>query len=238
MALLTPSGEVAVFKDDDQFATGQSQDKCGPEAVAVFWHSTKPGTNNPYTAADIHQMAASDYIRFIGPDVTSDHNGTSNQTLYDMLAYHHFAYKIGPADITWVKGWLAAGYPVIIGVVESSVHDQGLGGSNPYNWDTTGLTHVIIATGPGAANELLCRDTANIGTGGPRPGPRRYDATKLQLISATMVVPSWLPVPASSTPPKSAPGNAPTPPAQNQTTDWKKQAESALASLTEALNHL
>lgn len=228
---LTPSGEVAVFLDDDQFATGQSQDKCGPEAVSVFWHSVKPGDKNPYTSTDIHSMASADYVKFIGPDNPGDTNGTSNQTLYNMLAEHHFSYKTGPADIAWVKGWLAAGYPVIIGITESSVRDLGLnGGNNPYNWNTSGLTHVIVASGPGQNGEVLVRDTANIGTSGVRPGPRRYDSHALQLVSATMVVPSWLPVPSSSTPPPPTP---PPPPV-----DYKKMAADALAALNQALPHL
>lgn len=231
MATLTSSGEVAVFIDDDQFGSGQSVDKCGPEAVSIFWHSVKVGNHNQYTSADVHQMAAADYIKFIGPDNPGDHNGTSNQTLYDMLSFHHFSYKPGPVDINWIKGWLAAGYPVIVGIVESSVRDLGLNGSNPYNWNTSGLTHVIVATGPGQAGELLVRDTANIGSTGVRPGPRRYDSHALQLVSATMVVPSWLPVPSSSTPPPPQP--PPPPPV-----DYKKMAADALAALNQALPHL
>jgi len=226
MVALTPSGEVGYYVDDNQFGSGQSVDKCGPEAVSLFWHSVAPGQRNPYSSADVHSMAAADYIHFIGADIASDHNGTSNQTLYNMLAFHHFNYKSGPLSIDWVKGWLEQGYPVILGIVESSVHDIGLG-SNPYSWNTSGLTHVIVASGPGAAGELLVRDTANIGPSGVRPGPRRYDVNKLQLVSATMVVPSWLPIPGSSTPP------APIPPP-----DWKKQAEEAMANLAAALPHL
>lgn len=224
---LTASGEVAVFIDDNQFGSGESQDKCGPEAVSLFWHSVKPGDRNPYLSVAVHAMAHDDYVEFCGLDTTSNHNGTSNKTLYDMLAKHHFVCKPGPTDVNWVKAWLAAGYPVIIGIVESSVKDLGLNGSNPYGWDTTGLTHVIVASGPGAAGELLVRDTANIGSGGVRPGPRRYDAHALQLVSATMVVPNWMAIPTSSTPPA--------PPAP---VDYKKQAQAALASLTEALAHL
>lgn len=191
MVALTPNGEVAQFIDDNQFGPFQSVDKCGPEAVALFWHSVAPGQHNPYSAADVHKMAHDDYETFCGPDVPSDHNGTSNQALYNMLKEHNFKYDIGPAEMAWVKEQLGQGLPVIIGIVESSVVDNQLG-ANPYNWNTTGLTHIIVASGAGAGGEILVRDTANIATNGVRPGPRHYDANRLQLLSATAVHPSWV----------------------------------------------
>jgi|SRR5581483_2404738 len=241
---LTSSGEVAVFVDDNQFASGQSQDKCGPEAVAVFWHSVKPGEKNPYTSADIHEMASADYVRFIGPDVTSDHAGTDNATLYKLLAAHNFMYKIGPLDMAWVKEWLNAGYPVILGgVAESSVFDLGLN-ANPYNWNTAGLFHIILATGPGATGEVLVRDTANIDHSGiVRPGPRRYRLSGLTFTTATMVIPSWMPVPTGDTPPVPQPPAPPAPlappaPPAPPAPDYKKMALDALTQLQQALQHL
>ena len=201
MAQLTKTGEVAEFIDDDQFGTGQSVDKCGPEAVSEVWHATEPGQPNHYTSADVHAMAHADYTKYIGPDVPSDHGGTSNQTLYNMLEEHGFHYQGGPARMSWVKAELNAGKIVIIGIVESSVHDNGVGGC-PYAWNTNGLTHVIVASGPAGDNDIAVRDTANIGPQGVRPGPRYYDANKLQLISATSVTPTWLgaPPPTPATP--------------------------------------
>lgn len=228
--MITASGEVAQFVDDNQFGSGQSQDKCGPEAISVFWHSTKPGTHNPYTAQDVHNMAHDDYIKFIGPDVTSDQGGTSNELLYNMLRAHGFAFVEGPLSISWIKGWLENAYPVIIGLTESSVHDIGINGS-PYNWDTTGRTHIIVVSGPGNGDELLVRDTANIDTNGVvRTGPRHYTASKLQLTSATMVVPSWLPATSSANPPTPTPAPPPV--------DYKKLVQSLTAQLAEAVKHL
>lgn len=191
---LTASGEVAQFIDDNQFGPGQSVDKCGPESVSMVWHSVAPGQHNPYSASDVHAMAHKDYEEFIGPDVASDQGGTSNATLYKMLEAHGFKYTPGPATIAWVKEQLAQRLIVIIGIVEASVVDNGLGAS-PYNWNTTGLTHVVTASGAGRPGELLVRDTANIGPEGVRPGPRHYDANKLELVSATAVYPSWIEAP-------------------------------------------
>lgn len=188
---LTHSGEIAQFIDDNQFGPGQSTMKCGPEAVSMVWHSVAPGEHNPYSAADVHSMAHDDYVRWIGPDAPSDQGGTSNQTLYDMLDEHGFKHVPGPANIAWVKEQLGAGLLVIIGIVEASVVDNGLG-ANPYNWNTNGLTHIITASGAGAHGEILVRDTANIAPEGVRPGPRHYDANRLELISATAVYPSWI----------------------------------------------
>lgn len=225
--ILTASGEVCQCVDDNQFQSNTSQDKCGPEAVSVFWHSTKPGTPNTYTAQDVHSMAHFDYVRFIGPDTTNDTGGTSNELLYAMLKYHNFSFKQGPLSLDWIKGWVTNGYPVIIGITESSVYDVEIKG-NPYNWNTTGRTHIVLVTGVGANDELLIRDTANIDlSGNVRKGPRKYTASKLQLISATMVVPTWLSVPTQTNPP-----------VVTQPVDYKKQVQELVAQLVEAVSHL
>lgn len=201
MAQLTPNGEVANFVDDNQFGFGQSQDKCGPEAVSVVWHATAPGQKNTYTSAEVHALAHDDYLKYMGPDTTSDHNGTDDQQLYDMLQEHGFKYEIGPTSIPWVKEQLNAGLLVIIGITESSVVDNALG-ANPYNWNTTNLSHIITASGPGAGGEILVRDTANIDHNGiVRPGPRHYDANRLQLLSATAIHPNWVTNPPPPAPP-------------------------------------
>jgi hypothetical protein len=206
---LTPSGEVAVFLDDDQFGFDQSVMKCGYEAVSIFWHSVKPGESNPYTSAEVHAMAHDDYVQLVGPDVPSDSGGMSNDQLYADLDKHQLHYRQIPQDFAWINGYLRYGYAVIIGVTEDSVFDLELGGK-PYTWDTSGFTHVILCTGIGKSQtSIKVRDTANIGPDGVRQGPREYDTNKLRLVSATMVVPSWLPVPPNDFDPRSAPEVAP-----------------------------
>jgi hypothetical protein len=54
-------------------------------------------------------------------------------------------------------------------------------------------------TGVTPDDNFLVRDSANItdfyNLNSLRPVPRRYDAAKLRLVSATVVIPAWLPVP-------------------------------------------
>ncbi|HET8841810.1 MAG TPA: hypothetical protein VFN35_10100, partial [Ktedonobacteraceae bacterium] len=67
-------------------------------------------------------------------------------------------------------------------------------------------THIILVTGSGPDGNLLVRDSANVtdlsNPNSLRPGPRLYNANRLELVSATVVVPPWRPRPASTTPPE------------------------------------
>lgn len=209
LAPRTRSGEVAEFLDDDQFASGQSLDKCGFEIVSLFWHSVPPGHKNPYSGGDVHLMAHEDYLKFDGPDITANGQGMSNETLYKLLDAHHFMYHsicqhaqipLSRSDANVIRVMLLYGYPVILGgVSEKSVYDEELK-HTPYSWEqkaaSPDYSHVILATGLAASDEIVCRDTANIGPDGKvRIGPRRYRLSSLRLTTATALVPSWLAAP-------------------------------------------
>ncbi len=63
---LSRTGEVGEFLDDNQFAPpGGSFNKCGPESIALCFHSVAPGQHNPFTPQDIHRMAHDDYVAFV-----------------------------------------------------------------------------------------------------------------------------------------------------------------------------
>jgi hypothetical protein len=194
---LSASGEIASFTDDDQFGPAQSKEKCGPEIVALFYHSVAPGVPNPYSATDIHAMASADYVRFIGPDAPADLQETTPGAFAHMLQYHNFQFRYVPERADYIAAWLAYGYPIACFVQESSVYD-GLVRSCPYPWNTAGLAHVILATGPATdAAYLKFRDTANIEAPNTlRAGPRLYDMSKLIIDVAILIVPSWLTAPA------------------------------------------
>lgn len=197
---LSSTGEVAEFVDDNQFGSGSLM-KCGYEIVAMFWHSTKPGTHNPYSSSQVHSMAHADYEHFAGADIMSNQNGMTNQQLYDDLAMHNFHYVKLPLDWNVIRAWLAYGYPVIVGGVrESTVIDLELRHC-PYSWIGPGKAdywHIIMATGLDGPESLKFRDTANIGPSGVRPGPRRYSTQGMAFTTATLCVPSWLPVPPAA----------------------------------------
>jgi hypothetical protein len=62
----------------------------------------------------------------------------------------------------------------------------------PYYWNYQSFNHIITITGVTSDGNFLVRDSANVtDLNNPtslRPGPRKYDASKLQLISAHAVV--------------------------------------------------
>ena len=107
--------------------------------------------------------------------------------------------KYYPAQptIAYVKAWLALGYPVMICGAESGFYDLDLGDVTPYSWTPSG-NHCIVASGIASDGNLLVRDTASIAPTGVRPGPRRYDAGKMQLISVTAIGIPWLPILATN----------------------------------------
>lgn len=205
LRMFAPSGENALYLDDDQFSAGESLDKCAPEIVALFWHSVAPWqARNPYSAAQIHAMAHDDYTRFIGPDVRSDARGTSDQAFVAMLAAHGFAYQaLDPHDWPTIRVYIRAGYPIALGGIdEKSVQDLDLPGDAccPYAWErpqgAPTYFHVALATGLDGPDSLKVRDTANLDAHGRlRPGPRRYRTSSLRYSEATALVPHWLPRP-------------------------------------------
>ncbi len=196
---LTATGEIAEFVDDDQFGWGQSAMKCGYEIVALFWHSTKPGTHNLYAASQIHEMAHLDYQREVGPDISADRAGMTNQQLYNDLDYHRFRYvKLG-RDWNVIREYIKYGYPVVLGgVAENTVYDLAIGDHVPYPWIRPGVnySHIILATGLDGDYSIKARDTANIDIRGAlRKGPRVYSTIEMQFVTATALGPTWLPAP-------------------------------------------
>ena len=91
------------------------------------------------------------------------------------------------------------------------MYDIGLGDVVPYPWTAKG-NHIIVLTGVTANGNFLVRDSANCTNlydpNSLRPGPREYQASKLQLVSATAVIPPWLPrVPQETNPMPTIPTN-------------------------------
>src|SRR5215471_421145 len=194
---LSRTGEVAEFLDDNQFGTGESTEKCGPESIALCFNSVAPGHHNPANPQDIHRMAHDDYVAFVvDPKIGADNpngGGIDDLTFYQLIEHHGIPYRKLPQDWSIIVEWLQHGYPVIIGGVrEDTIHDAGLNGASPYDWgDLENRWHIITATGLGSrADRLKFRDTANF-----RPGPREYFHEQMKFSLATLVVPKWMPTP-------------------------------------------
>lgn len=235
-----PNGEVAFYSDESQFQAGHSTMKCGWYAVYQnhFAGQHAPGGSG----ADIEKAADAAYVAADGPDVSSNQSGMSLPQLYAAIqkAGNHWqnlypdSLSLKQADLkALIRGWLKLEYPIIVAVDEATIHDMDLN-ANPYSWNPQPgqYTHIITLSGlqPNGI-DFLCRDTASIAPTGVRPGPRRYASTPMELISATIFVLPWLQRPASANLPAAAP--APTP-----ATNWKQQAQTALAALQDALAHL
>jgi N-acetyl-anhydromuramyl-L-alanine amidase AmpD len=195
--------ELCAVTDTSQFAAGRSTDKCGFYAVSLLKYAGKAGASPTGSAAQVAVWADAEYVKYDGQDTSNNGSGMTVPMLYKVIGDAGLHYEgIGATETKlhtdhltadYVRAWLRMGYPVVLAVQEDNVFDIDLG-TRPYLWDTTGLSHVIVATGVAPDGNLLCHDTASIDANGVRRGPRRYNASALQkgMLSATAVVLPWL----------------------------------------------
>jgi len=196
MVQLTPSGEVAVFVGDvSQLEPGETEDACVAFSASMIWHSVQPGKQNPYTPEDVDKLADNWYAKLTGSIDNS--NGLSLDQLHTMLdgmglKWEDIPLSHNASDDDKVRAALRAGKPVCICAAESSFFDVQLG-RVPYQWDTTPFNHCLVATGltPDGVN-VYVRDTVEVGQAFPPASQRVYDLGKMQYVSLTAVIPSWL----------------------------------------------
>lgn len=198
MVDLSPTGEIASFLDVNQFQPDRTQFACGFFACAIV-RSMSPVHQQPtQTAQEMIAEAEQWYAQFDGDNSMRNMDGMSLQQLYDLLAQIGLHYRASATNSDVLRAWLRLGYPVIVACAESSIHDLTLDDGVPYPWHPSG-NHIIVLTGVTPDDNFLARDSANVtdlyNPNSLRPGPRRYDAAKLQLVSATVIFPAWLPVP-------------------------------------------
>ncbi len=198
MTPLSPSGEVASFVDVNQFQPGRTQFACGYFACAII-KAMAPIDHPPVqTAQEMVAEAEGWYTQYDGSNSSANMDGMSLPQLYDLLAQIGLHFLATSLEPDMLRAWLRLGYPLIVAGAESSFHDRELGGSVPYPWHPQG-NHIIVLTGVAPDSNFLTRDTANVtdlyNPDSLRPGPRTYDAGQMQLASATVIVPPWLPVP-------------------------------------------
>ncbi|MBA2394386.1 MAG: N-acetylmuramoyl-L-alanine amidase [Ktedonobacteraceae bacterium] len=196
--------EVAHFNQADQFLPGRSAYECGFYATYV---AKSMGQQAPaLSPQQISAQAQSAYTRYNGSNSSANMDGMSLPQLYSLLKEVGLHYQGTKPDLAHIQAWLRAGYPLIVAVAEPCIHDLDLNDNVPYPWTPTG-NHIIVLTGLDGDN-FYARDTANIiAPNTLRPGPRRYDAHAMArgLVSATAVVPSWLPIPTKDIDPNSPP---------------------------------
>jgi hypothetical protein len=186
---------VASFRDVDQFQPGHTAYACGCFAVAVCKAMAPPGKTPTARPADMAMEAEDWYKQDNGDNSHANQEGMSLAQLTARLTQVGLRWRTLDLDVGEARAWVGRGYPVIVSCPETSIHDLGLGDKVPYPWKPFG-NHIITLTGVGPGGSLLARDTANIEAPNTlRPGPRLYDADKLQLVSATLVVPPWMPAP-------------------------------------------
>jgi hypothetical protein len=206
-------GEIVNVQEADQFQIGKSQFCCGFFTCAILRSMVQPGTGKTPTLNEqqVITNALAWYAQYDGTPAITNTNGMTLEQLYELLQQIGLHFQATSPDATTARGWLQAGYPLAAAVYETSVYDLALGDTNPYPWKPAG-THIIALTGVAANGNLLIRDSANCtnlyNPNTLRPGPRTYDAAKLQFVSLTVVVPPWMPRPASTVPPAFAPVQA------------------------------
>lgn len=195
---LTASGEIATFRDVDQFQPAKTQFACGFFSCALVKAMAPVGQAPVQTVSEMIAEAEQWYAQDNGDDALSNTNGMTLQQLYDLIVQIGLHFQAAHTDAQTLRAWLRLGYPVLVAGAETGFYDLGLGDRVPYPWTPSG-SHIIVLTGIAADGNFLVRDAANVtDLSNPntlRPGPRTYDASRFQLSSATAVVPSWRPRP-------------------------------------------
>lgn len=200
--IVSKTGEVGEFLNVDQFQPAKSEFECGFFAVATVDAMGSPGTVPTQSVGQVIAEAEGWYAQYDGSDAPSNVMGMTEQQLYDLLTQIELHYRATVLDAATLRAYIRLGFPVIVAVPENSVYDLGLGDHVPYPWTPTG-SHIIVLTGiaPDGVN-FLVRDSANctnlFDPNSLRPGPRTYDAGKLQFISATVVSRRGMPTPPAT----------------------------------------
>ncbi len=205
MVPLSSQGEIADFQDVDQFQPGHSEFECGFFAVAIVKAMNQVGKPPTQMVGAMIAEAETWYAQYNGNNSASNEAGMTLSQLYALLPQVGLHYQAIALNIDLIRAWISIGYPVIIAGAETGMYDLGLGDTVPYPWHPTG-NHMLVITGVSGDGNFLVRDPANCtDLNDPhslRPGPRHYAANKLQLVSATVAVPPWLPRPPASFDPR------------------------------------
>lgn len=192
MVQLTSTGEVAQFVSDvDQFVGGLSVEECVAYTDSLIWHSTQPGTPNSYTANDVSVMAQQYYATETGSDTANV--GLSVAQEEDILQRMGLNYVVLQNTIDAVKAMVERGLPVALCGAENGFYRVTSNGSEqvPYTWQPTG-NHCITVSGLAPSGNFYVRDTAALSDNTIPASQQEYDNSKMQIVSAIAVIPTWI----------------------------------------------
>ena len=193
---LSATGEIATFQDVDQFIPAKTQYACGYFSCAIVKAMAPVGQAPTQMQAQMINEAEQWYAQYNGDNSLGNQSGITLQQLYSLLGQVGLHYQASSTDVRTLRAWLDLGYPVLVSGDETGFYDMGLGDVVPYPWQPSG-SHMIVLTGVTSDDNFLVRDPANVtDVNNPRSlraGPRKYDARRMQLNSATAVVPIWKP---------------------------------------------
>lgn len=191
---LSSTGEIASFQDVDQFQPAKTQFACGFFACSMLKAMAPVGQATTGTSAQMTAEAEQWYAQYNGDNSPSNTTGMTLQQLYNLVVQIGLHFQATSTDPRILRAWLNLGYPVVVAGAETGFYDMVLNDTVPYPWHPSG-SHIIVLTGVTADNNFLVRDSANVANlnnpNALRPGPRKYDALRLQLSSATVIVPPW-----------------------------------------------
>jgi hypothetical protein len=191
---LSVTGEIATFQDVDQFVPAKTQFACGYFSCAIVKAMAPVGQAATQTQAQMVAEAEQWYAQYNGDNSLGNQNGITLLQLYDLIVQTGLHFQSSSTDVQTLSAWLHLGYPIIAAGDETGFYDLGLGDIVPYSWQPAG-SHMLVLTGVAPDGNFLVRDPANvINVDDPkalRPGPRKYDVSRLQLTSATVIVPPW-----------------------------------------------
>lgn len=189
--MLNSKGEVADFLNVNQFIPGRSAYECVAYSAALIKYCGQPGHGPTGTVQEASNLAQYYYGLEEGGNSAANTNGMSLLAEYDMLHRMGLTYQQLSPMVAAVKNALTAIGPVMLCGAETGMYDVDLGDRIPYSWTPSG-NHCIVVSGVASDGNLLVHDCASIAPSGVRPGPRRYDQAKLQIVSATAIHVPWI----------------------------------------------
>lgn len=131
---LTATGEIATFRDVDQFQPAKTQFACGFFSCALVKAMAPVGQVATQTVAEMIAEAEQWYAQVNGDASISNTDGMTLQELYALIVQIGLHFQAANTDAHTLRSWLNLGYPVVVAGAETGFYDMGLGDVVPYPW--------------------------------------------------------------------------------------------------------